>query len=574
MKVGMRVFSTTVLTTSSRHQRCVADGMARSERATRRLLQAVCLCLGMVLSHAVAGEAADTVPLFTNLGTLHHPITTTSERAQQYFDQGLRLVYAFNHEEAIRAFEEAARLDPTAAMAYWGIALASGPNINAPMTKGDERRAWEALLKAKAQSSHVSPAEQRFIEALGKRYSAKGGSRTALDKAYANAMRTVWQQSSNDADAGTLFAEALMDLRPWDFWTADGRPQPGTEEIVSTLETVLSRVPDHPGACHYYIHAVEASSKPERALDCADRLPALAPGAGHLVHMPAHIYIRLGKYHEAAERNAHAARVDKEYLAGQALTGEYADGYYTHNLHFLWASLMMEGRHVETLNVARELTGTITEAEARKNKWKEFYLPAPLFSLIRFGQWDELLREPVPPKGLRFQEGIWRLGRGFALAATGRIPGAEGEHFVLAALAKQFRRERSPEDKTERTLLKIAERMLAGEIAARRQKYDEAIKILREGVKLEESLPYTEPPYWPVPVRQYLGAALLMAGQPGEAEQVYRADLQRNPNNGWSLLGLTQSLRAQHKGSDADASEQQFKSAWTHADVILAASRF
>ena len=380
--------------------------MARSGGATRRLLQAVCLCLGMVLSHAVAGEAADTVPLFTNLGTLHHPITTTSERAQQYFDQGLRLVYAFNHEEAIRAFEEAARLDPTAAMAYWGIALASGPNINAPMAKGDERRAWEALLKAKAQSSHVSPAEQRFIEALGKRYSAKGGSRTALDKAYANAMRTVWQQSSNDADAGTLFAEALMDLRPWDFWTADGRPQPGTEEIVSTLETVLSRVPDHPGACHYYIHAVEASSKPERALDCADRLPALAPGAGHLVHMPAHIYIRLGKYHEAAERNAHAARVDKEYLAGQALSGEYADGYYTHNLHFLWVSLMMEGRHVETLNVARELTGTITEGEARKNKWKEFYLPAPLFSLIRFGQWDELLREPVPPKGLRFQEGI------------------------------------------------------------------------------------------------------------------------------------------------------------------------
>ncbi|MDQ1291105.1 MAG: hypothetical protein QG615_906, partial [Nitrospirota bacterium] len=532
------------------------------------------LCLILALSHTVAGAAPDTVPLFTNLGTLHHPITTTSEQAQQYFDQGLRLVYAFNHEEAIRAFEEAARLDPTAAMAYWGIALALGPNINAPMAKADERRAWEALQKARAQASHVSPAEQRYIEALGKRYSAKGGSRAALDKAYANAMRTVWQQSSDDPDAGTLFAEAMMDLRPWDFWTAEGRSQPGTDEIVSTLETILARHPDHPGACHYYIHAVEASSKPELALDCADRLPALMPGAGHLVHMPAHIYIRLGKYHEAAERNAHAAHVDKEYLAGHVLSGDYADGYYTHNLHFLWASLMMEGRHVEALKVARELTGTITEAEARKNKWKEFYLPAPLFSLIRFGRWDELLREPVPPKGLRFQEGMWRLGRGLALAATGRIPGAEGEHFVLAALAKQFRRDRSPEGKTERTLLKIAERMLAGDIAARRQKYDEALKILREGVKLEESLPYTEPPYWPIPVRQYLGATLLLAGRPGEAEEVYRADLQRNPNNGWSLLGLTQSLRAQHKGGDAEASEQQFKSAWTHADVILAASRF
>lgn len=567
------LFATLITVQTSPWQR-VAVGIARSRRTVKRLIRGAILCLILALSHTAAAAAADTVPLFTNLGTLHHPITTTSEHAQQYFDQGLRLVYAFNHEEAIRAFEEAARLDPTAAMAYWGIALALGPNINAPMAKADERRAWEALQKARAQARHVSPAEQRYVEALGKRYSAKGGSRAALDKAYANAMRTVWQQSSDDPDAGTLFAEAMMDLRPWDFWTADGRSQPGTDEIVSTLETILARHPDHPGACHYYIHAVEASSKPDRALDCADRLPALMPGAGHLVHMPAHIYIRLGKYHEAAERNAHAAQVDKEYLAGHMLSGDYADGYYTHNLHFLWASLMMEGRYVEALKVARELTGTITEAEARKNKWKEFYLPAPLFSLIRFGRWDELLREPVPPKGLRFQEGMWRLGRGLALAATGRIPGAEGEHFVLAALAKQFRRDRSPESKTERTLLKIAERMLAGDIAARRQKYDEALKILREGVKLEESLPYTEPPYWPIPVRQYLGAILLLAGRPGEAEEVYRADLQRNPNNGWSLLGLTQSLRAQHKGGDAEASEEQFKSAWTHADVIPAASRF
>lgn len=567
------LFATLITAQTSPGQR-VAGGVTRARHPVKRLIRGAILCLILVLPHASAGAAADRVPLFPNLGTLHHPITTTSEQAQQYFDQGLRLVYAFNHEEAIRAFEEAARLDPTAAMAYWGIALALGPNINAPMAKADERRAWEALQKARAQVPHVSPAEQRYIEALGKRYSAKGGSRAALDKAYANVMRTVWQQSPDDPDAGTLFAEAMMDLRPWDFWTADGRSQPGTDEIVSTLETILARHPDHPGACHYYIHAVEASSKPERALDCADRLPALMPGAGHLVHMPAHIYIRLGKYHEAAERNAHAAHVDKEYLAGHVLSGDYADGYYTHNLHFLWASLMMEGRQVEALKVARELTGTITETEARKNKWKEFYLSAPLFSLIRFGRWDELLREPVPPKGLRFQEGMWRLGRGLALAATGRIPGAEGEHFVLAALAKQFRRDRSPEAKTERTLLKIAERMLAGDIAARRQKYDEALNILREGVKLEESLPYTEPPYWPIPVRQFLGATLLLAGRPGEAEEVYRADLQRNPNNGWSLLGLTQSLRAQHKGGDAEASEQQFKSAWTHADVILAASRF
>lgn len=565
----------TLITPQISPQQNVASTTTRARYAGRRARRGASFCLALVLAHAGISAASDPVPLFTDLGTLHHSITTTSDRAQQYFDQGLRLVYAFNHEEAVRAFEAAARIDPNAAMAHWGIALALGPNINAPMTKTDERRAWEALQKARVQASHVSPAEQRYIEALSKRYSAKGGSRAVLDKAYATAMRALWQQSPEDPDAGVLFAEALMDLRPWDFWTADGRPHPGTDEMVSVLEATLARASDHPGACHYYIHAVEASPKPERALSCAERLPALMPGAGHLVHMPAHIYIRLGKYHEAAEQNAQAAQVDKVYLAGHApQSGEYPDGYDTHNLHFLWASLAMEGRQVEALKVARELTGTITEADARKEKWKELYLPIPYFSLIRFGQWDALLREPVPPKGLRFQEGIWRLGRGLASAAMGRIPGAEGEQYVLANLAKQFRRPRGAEDKTERTLLQIAERVLAGDIAMRRHKPEEAIKILREGAALEDGLPYTEPPYWPIPVRHFLGAALLAAGQPVEAEQVYREDLRRHPENGWSLWGLTQSLRAQHKGSDAEAVEQRFKSAWAHADVTLTASRF
>lgn len=567
------LFATLITSQTSPHQYS-AGPISRSRRSVGQLSCAAIATLALLLPWGGAAEATESVPLFLNLGALRHPITTTSEQAQQYFDQGLRLVYAFNHEEAIRSFEEAARLDPTAAMAYWGIALASGPNINAPMAKTDERRAWDAIQKARALASQASPAEQRYIEALGKRYSAKGVSRAALDKAYAAAMRTVWQQAPDDPDAGTLFAEALMDLRPWDLWAPDGRPYPGTEELVATLEAILARVPDHPGACHYYIHAVEASQKPERALGCAERLPALMPGAGHLVHMPAHIYIRVGKYHESAERNMHAAHVDREYLASRVLNGDYADGYYAHNLHFLWASLAMEGRHAEALKVARELTGTITEAEARKDKWKEWFLPTPLFSLIRFGQWDDVLREPVPPKGLRFQEGMWRLGRGLALAATGRIPGAEGELFVLAGLAKQFRRDRSQEDKTERTMLKIAERLLAGEVAVRRHKYEDAIKIFREGIKLEESLPYAEPPLWPIPLRHYLGAALLLAGQSAEAEQVYRADLSRHPANGWSLFGLSQSLRAQQKGSEADTVGEQFKSAWAYADVTLTASRY
>ena len=514
------------------------------------------------------------VALFDNLGTLHHPITTNSPEAQRYFDQGLRFVYAFNHEEAIMAFEEAARLDPSAVMAYWGVALASGPNINKPMDKAAERRAWDAVQKARTHRTHASPVEQAYIDAIGKRYDRNGHARPTLDKAYADAMRVVWRQFPNDPDAGVLFAEALMDLHPWDLWTAAGRPKPGTEELVFTLESLLARFPDHPGACHYYIHSVEASPTPDRALACAERLPALMPGAGHLVHMPAHIYMRIGRYHEAAKRNEHAADIDRKYLAGRKLGGDYADGYYTHNLHFLWASLIMEGRRTEALKVARRLTGTITEDEARKDKWKELYLPAPLWSMIRFGQWDELLREPPPPKTLRLQQGIWRLGRGMALSASGRLPGAEGEHLVLAGMAKRFGRDRSSEEKTERTLLKIAERLLAGELAMQRRKYDEGIASFTDAVKLEEELSYTEPPFWPIPIRHYLGAALLRVGQPSKAEAVYRTDLTKNPLNGWAQFGLMQSLRAQQKVREADDVEKQWQQAWEHADVTLTASRF
>jgi tetratricopeptide (TPR) repeat protein len=540
----------------------------------RFLFCVVAWFVGCPSDGAHASSPSPSIPLFDNLGALHHTITTTSEQAQRYFDQGLRLVYAFNHEEAISAFEEAARQDPAAAMAYWGIALALGPNINTPMSKEAERRAWDAVQKARSHSARVSPAERSYIDALAKRYRAKGGSRASMDKAYADAMRVYWRQFPDDPDGGTLFAEALMDLHPWDLWTAEGAPKPGTDEIVATLETVLAHFPDHPGACHFYIHAVEASRSPERALPCAERLPELMPGAGHLVHMPAHIYIRLGKYHEAAERNAHAAQVDQQYLAGRTLTGIYPAGYYTHNLHFLWASLIMEGRKDAALKAARDLTGTVRVEEARKEKWQELYLPAPIYSLIRFGQWEALLREPPPSKGLPLLEGMWRLGRGLASAATGRLPGAEGEHSALAVLAKRLGRTRTQEQKTERALLKIAERLLAAEIAVHRRKYADAINMFHEAIKMEDALPYTEPPFWPLPVRHYLGSALLIDGQPAEAEAVYRMDLIKNPGNGWALFGLAQSLRAQDKGREAEMVEQQFKTAWAYADVILAASRF
>jgi tetratricopeptide (TPR) repeat protein len=514
-------------------------------------------------------------PLYENLGSLHHPISTMSEQAQRYFDQGLRLVYAFNHEEAIRAFEEAAKLDPNAPMPYWGVGLALGPNINSAMSKEDERRAIEAVKQARNRLAAASPAERAYIDALTKRYMAtRRASRASLDKAYADAMRTVWRAYSDDPDAGVLFAEALMDMRPWDFWTAEGKPKPGTEEIVLTLEEVMKKHPDHPGACHYYIHAVEASRQPERALDCADRLPGLMPGAGHLVHMPAHIYARVGKYHESAIRNAEAAQTDERYLSSAHLAGDYADGYYSHNLHFLWSSLMMEGRSAEALRAAASLLSTITVDEARSNRSKEAYLTTKLFALIRFGRWEELLREPPPSKGLRLVEGIWRLGRGLALVGTGRFPGAEGERQALITLTKQFRRSKNQQDKLERDLLKIAERLLAGQIAAQRQRYDEAIRALRDAVTLDDSLQGAEPPHWPLPVRQYLGPVLMLASRASEAEAEYRADLKWYPENGWSLFGLLQSLKAQRKESEVHEITGRFEKAWAHADVTLAASRF
>ena len=542
--------------------------------ATFLVLGMTCWFAMVAPVEAGTSDQTEAPPLFDNLGSLHHPITTSSDRAQQYFDQGLRLVYAFNHEEAIRSFEAAAQEDPQAAMAYWGMALALGPNINGTMEKKDERRTIEMIQKARKLADRATPEEQAYIDALVTRYvSRKGAKRKGLDEAYAKAMRLVAQRFPEDADAATLFAEALMDLRPWDLWKPDGRPQPGTDEIITTLESVLAQNPEHPGACHYYLHAVEASSQPERALPCAERLPGLMPGAGHLVHMPAHIYMRLGKYHEAVERNQQAADIDQQYLAGRNQTGEYADGYYTHNLHFLWASLAMEGRNVEAMKAARDLTATITTEEASKDRWKERYLATPTFSMIRFGRWEELLKELPPPKGLRLMEGMWRLGRGLALVATGRLPGAEGEHVVLAGLTKQIRRDRTTEEKTDRALLKIAERVLAGELAARRQHYNEAIRLLEDAIKMEEALPFSEPPLWPLSVRHHLGAVFLLADRPAEAETVYQADLLQHPDNGWALIGLIQSLRAQQKDDQAAEAEDRFKKAWAHADFIPAASR-
>ncbi|MBL8043648.1 MAG: hypothetical protein JNL86_12095 [Nitrospira sp.] len=520
-----------------------------------------------------AGRARAEATLFDNLGTLHHEITTTSELAQKYFDQGLRLVYAFNHEEAITAFTEASRLDPDAPMPYWGVALSLGPNINSAMDAKAETRAADAIHKAAARLVMATPRERAYVEALATRYSSKkSSSRKGRDEAYAKAMRRLASEFPDDVDAAVLFAESMMVLRPWDYWRADGRPQPGTEDIVATLEAALGRDPNHPGACHYYIHAVEASPDPQRALACATRLPSLMPGAGHLVHMPAHIFMRVGRYRDASERNVHAATVDREYLLHHPLEGNYATGYYAHNLHFLNASLAMEGRSVEAAQVARDLLGKISVDEIAKEPSLEWYAPTLLLTMARFGQWGELIRQPPPPKELRFTTGLWHYVRGLAFAATTRFGSAEGELLNLRKSLKALARVKTTEGKLSRTLLKVAERVLVGEMAARRGEYEAGIQALREALQLEATLPYSEPPFWFQPVRHNLGAVLLLAGRPGDAESVYREDLRLNPENGWALHGLVHSLQAQRK--DAAQEEARLRTAWAQADIALTGSRF
>ena len=519
------------------------------------------------------GRARAEATLFDNLGTLHHEITTTSELAQKYFDQGLRLVYAFNHEEAITAFTEASRLDPDAPMPYWGVALSLGPNINSAMDAKAETRAADAIHKAAARLVMATPRERAYVEALATRYSSKkSSSRKGRDEAYAKAMRRLASEFPDDVDAAVLFAESMMVLRPWDYWRADGRPQPGTEDIVATLGAALGRDPNHPGACHYYIHAVEASPDPQRALACATRLPSLMPGAGHLVHMPAHIYMRVGRYRDASERNVHAATVDREYLLHHPLEGNYATGYYAHNLHFLNASLAMEGRSVEAAQVARDLLGKISVDEIAKEPSLEWYAPTLLLTMARFGQWGELIRQPPPPKELRFTTGLWHYVRGLAFAATTRFGSAEGELLNLRKSLKALARVKTTEGKLSRTLLKVAERVLVGEMAARRGEYEAGIQALREALQLEATLPYSEPPFWFQPVRHNLGAVLLLAGRPGDAESVYREDLRLNPENGWALHGLVHSLQAQRK--DAAQEEARLRTAWAQADIALTGSRF
>ncbi|MGK3995214.1 hypothetical protein [Sorangium sp. So ce1024] len=517
---------------------------------------------------------AEAVPLFGDIGAVHHPVTTSSQIAQRYFDQGLRLVYAFNHDEARKAFEEAARIDPELAMARWGVALTLGPNINLPADPERERAAFKAVEEARALAGSASERERAYIEALATRHAADpGGDRSALDRAYADAMRDLARRYPDDLDASVLFAEALMDLRPWDLWTRDGRPQPGTEEIVATLEGVLQRDPEHTGAHHYHIHAVEASPTPERALPSAERLGGLAPGAGHLVHMPSHIFFRVGRYADASDANERAAEVDRRYIRARRPEGIYPRMYFPHNLHFLSVSAGMEGRGAVALRAARELLAEVTDQHVQHMPMLEMFRPALLFALVRFGRWDDVLAEPAPPPGERYTTGIWRYARGRALAAKGRPDDAAREAAALRAMSSEGVADVTIGMNRAKDLLEIAALVLESQIASERGETGAAVGMLEDAARVEDTLRYFEPPNWPEPVRHTLGAALLKAGRPRDAEAVYREDLRLHPHNGWSLCGLEQSLRAQGREEEADAAHERFERAWARADVRLSGSR-
>ena len=482
------------------------------------------------------------VPLYQNLGEHHYRITTDQPLAQQYFDQGLRLYYAFNHQEAIRSFEEGARIDPDCAMCYWGIALAHGPNINAPMDGAGGRLAYRALQRALKHEKKVSAREQAMIRALATRYAVEPPSdRDQLDTAYARAMRDVVSRFPDDMEAKTLYAESLMDLSPWDYWTSEGDPKPHTVKLLSHLEQVLAAEPNHPGANHFYIHAVEAVH-PERAIEAAERLAGLMPGAGHLVHMPGHIYIRVGRYEDAIKANEHAVHADETYIRDQGpAAGIYVLGYYPHNYDFLAFAASMIGRDTQAIAAADKMASLVPEDLLREPGmvFLQHHQTRHLQMRVRFGRWDELLAADEPPQDLPHARAIWLYAHGRALAERGHLKAADATLVQLRVIAQDSNmKSLHLEFNTVGAVLKIAEEVLAGHIAAAKGNLAHAIDHLREAVRREDELVYGEPPEWTVPVRQELGALLLKAGRRAEAEQVFLEDLQRFPENVWSRRAL------------------------------------
>ena len=528
---------------------------------------------GIVFAAEPASSTQSVAPLFDGLGAHHHPITTSSKPAQRYFDQGLALCYAFNHAEAIRSFRGALKHDPECAMAYWGIAYASGPHVNKPMNRDDNTRAWDALQKALALKSTVGAKEGAYIDAMAKRYQAEfTEDRSALDKAYAAAMRDVTKQFPDDLDAHAIFSEALMDTMPWDYWLKDRSPKPETEEAFVALRYVINRNPDHPGANHFFIHAVEAGPHPEQGIPSADRLTGYAPSAGHLVHMPAHIYMRVGQYQDAEIANRSAVKADRAYIRHCAAQGFYPGAYYPHNEHFLWYATLFQGRSADALAAAKKTATVALENYCGPKKAVEGprLRHLPWLTLARFGRWEEVLKIPQPSATNDFliDRAMWHFSRGLAFAAKKQAEQAASEYAEMARLIESDEAKKLNNPAFPATgMLAVAGHWLAGKVAEAKGDLAAAIEHLQKAVKAEDELPYMEPAFWPIPARPALGAVLLKAGKAAEAEQVYREDVQRWPRNGWGLFGLEQSLRAQDKSDSANLVRREFDEAWKRADV-------
>lgn len=549
--------------------------MSTSQKAVSNGTLFLVACLLVPLSLRAQSKSA--APVREDLGNLHHPIKTANPEAQRLFDEGLTLVYGFNHEEAIRRFQRATALDPKTAMPLWGIALALGPNINLDVDPDREKQAYAAEQKALALASAAPESERAYIEALAKRYSSDPKAdlrRLAVD--YASAMREVLHNHPDDLDAAALFAESLMDLHPWQLWTLDGKPGENTEEIISVLEVALRRDPNHIGANHYYIHTMEASPHPEVALPSALRLETLVPSAGHLVHMPAHIYQRTGNYARAALANERGAAADRAYLAaGGRQHGMYGMMYYSHNLHFLAASFMMEGRLAAAREAAAKLSDYVRPGLAMM-PFVESFLIWPTFVELRFARWNEIQRLPAPDAKLVMSSYFWHFARGSAFAATKHLDQARSERAAMETLRKDV-----PAGPAfgmlfndASVLLDIAANSLDARIAFAAGDHADAITSWEKAVAIEDGMSYNEPEDWYYPVRESLGTALLLDGRAAEAETVFREDLNRHQRNPRSLFGLWQSLAARKKLSDADWVHRQFLTAWRLADVKLSGAGF
>ena len=543
-------------------------------KTTTKLLHIV---IWSVLTMAGLDLQAGKEPLYEGLGSYSRNITTDSPEAQRYFDQGLAFLHGFNQSAAIRAFQQAAELDPECAMAHWGIALACGPHINSiAVPPPAAELAWKQLELAKKNAAHASPVERALIDALGKRYAnPQPEDRSGLDRAYADAMREVWKMFPNDADVGALFAEAMMDLRPWDQWTPEGQPEPGTDEILATLDAVLKLNPKHPSANHLYIHAVEASPHPKRANAAADRLRNLQPGLGHMVHMPSHINIRTGRWLQAVDTNLNAVAADQRYRKTFGPPKGFLNVYVAHNRHMLAYAAMMTGQRDLAMKHIRAMVAELPADFLKENALQaEGFVAMPLEVMVRFGLWDEILAEPEHyTESMWFTRAFHRAARAIAFAAKGDTASARKAQGVFLERAKLVPKEESLGNNSCEAILDVMIPMVEGEILVAEGKIDSGIEQLRAAIKKEDVLKYDEPPGWLIPVRHSLGAVLMNHRCFAEAEQVYREDLACLPENGWSLLGLAKSLRKQKKNADEAAQTQaKFEKVWAKADLSITTS--